>query len=103
MLLNLVDNALRHSRRGQRITLGVRRDGGMVLFAVDDQGPGVPEEDASGLFEKFGQGSGRKGAAGLGLYFCRITAERWGGTVGHENRAEGGSRFWFRLPAYVAG
>jgi len=34
----------------------------------------------------------------LGLYFCKITVERWGGTIGAETRTKGGTRFWFRLP-----
>src|SRR5208282_5146019 len=50
------------------------------------------------LFRLFGKGKGSTGKAGLGLYFCKITAERWGGSVGCRNRAEGGTRFWFSLP-----
>jgi CheY-like chemotaxis protein len=38
------------------------------------------------------------GKAGLGLYFCRITVERWGGSIGCVTLPEKGSRFWFRLP-----
>jgi signal transduction histidine kinase len=52
------------------------------------------------LFEKFTQSGKGKGKVGLGLYFCRITTERWGGDIGHNNIAGAGSRFWFRLPAY---
>ena len=40
---------------------------------------------------------GQSGKAGLGLYFCRITVEQWGGTIGCHARPEGGTRFWLRL------
>jgi CheY-like chemotaxis protein len=43
------------------------------------------------------------GKAGLGLYFCRITVERWGGSIGCVTLPERGSRFWFRLPRETAG
>jgi signal transduction histidine kinase len=39
----------------------------------------------------------RGGGSGLGLYFCRITVEQWGGGIGYEARATGGSSFWVRL------
>jgi signal transduction histidine kinase len=99
VLANLVDNALRHSPEGSTVTLGLSRKDGSLLFTVDDQGPGVPEELSGELFKKFSQGTEGKGKVGLGLYFCRITAERWGGAVGQENLPQGGSRFWVRLPA----
>jgi K+-sensing histidine kinase KdpD len=68
-----------------------------ILVAIDDEGPGVPKELAGNLFQKFAQGKGRSGKIGLGLYFCRMTVERWGGSIGHEPGASGGSRFWFQL------
>jgi signal transduction histidine kinase len=103
MLLNLTENALRHTPSGGSVVLGAEADDGGVRFTVDDQGPGIPEDAVDRLFEKFGQGTTGQGTAGLGLYFCRITAERWRGEIGHVNRPEGGSRFWFRLPAWSGG
>ena len=50
------------------------------------------------LFRKYAQGGGTNGQVGLGLYFCRITVEGWGGAVGYEPAPGGGARFWFRLP-----
>nr|MDJ0773505.1 ATP-binding protein [Mastigocoleus sp. MO_167.B18] len=50
------------------------------------------------LFKKFYQGKDKSGKSGLGLYFCRITIERWGGKIGYSPRPQGGSCFWFRLP-----
>ncbi len=101
-LINLTENALWHSRRGAKVTLGVEGKGPDIVITVDDRGPGVPDEMRSRLFQKFGRGDQlSRGKVGLGLYFCRITAETWGGEVGQENRPEGGSRFWIRLPRFV--
>ncbi|MGH9602410.1 MAG: ATP-binding protein [Terriglobales bacterium] len=41
---------------------------------------------------------GCRGKAGLGLYFCKMMVERWGGTIGCESIPTGGALFWFRLP-----
>jgi len=96
---NLVENALRHTPKGSLATIGLKEDGGYVKAFVDDAGPGLPKEfkpaEAFALFSKGKQGGGK---AGLGLYFCRITVERWGGSIGCESLPHRGARFWFRLP-----
>jgi signal transduction histidine kinase len=101
VLSNLVDNALRYSPRGGVILLSLRREGRMVRVSVEDDGPGVAADLLPRLFDKFARG--RTGGAGLGLYFCRITIERWGGEIGYEPRERGGARFWLRLPAASSG
>ncbi len=99
-LINLVENALWHSSRGDTVTMGVELQGSGILVTVDDQGPGVPDDLRDRLFLKFSQIDREgKGKVGLGLYFCRITAEAWNGEVGQENLPERGSRFWIRFPA----
>lgn len=97
---NIVENALRHTPVGATVTLGVTADNSFVTGFVDDEGPGLPEDaTAVRLFALFAKGKGeRAGKAGLGLYFCKMTVERWGGTIGCENRSTVGARFWFRLP-----
>jgi signal transduction histidine kinase/ActR/RegA family two-component response regulator len=96
---NLVENALRYSPRGSTVTLGINDEGSVLLAYVNDEGPGLPKDaSVEKLFALFARGKDRAGKAGLGLYFCKITVERWGGTVGAETRPDGGSRFWFRLP-----
>lgn len=97
VLTNLVDNALRFSPRGGTIRVSARREGRKVRVVVEDDGPGVPPELLPRLFEKFSRGRAG-GGTGLGLYFCRITIERWGGEIGYEPREEGGARFWVRIP-----
>jgi len=96
---NLLENAMRYSPRNTTVTVGVEDQGGFVLAFVDDEGPGLPKDQPeSQLFALFSKGKSNAGKAGLGLYFCKITVERWGGSIGAETRARGGSRFWFRLP-----
>ena len=101
VLSNLVENALRHSPPNSTVTVNLQDDKEFILFSVDDEGSGVPEDISKNLFEKFAQGKEKAGKAGLGLYFCRATVERWGGTIGYLPRHPGGSRFWFRLPKPV--
>lgn len=94
---NLLENALRHTADGTAVTIDFSRQNGTILATIEDEGPGIPEGLVDHLFEKFSQGK-QGGSTGLGLYFCRITVERWGGSIGAENRDEGGARFWFVLP-----
>jgi signal transduction histidine kinase/CheY-like chemotaxis protein/HPt (histidine-containing phosphotransfer) domain-containing protein len=96
---NLLENTLRYSPSKSTVTVGVEDQGAYVLAFVDDEGPGLPADlPVNQLFALFSKGKSHSGKAGLGLYFCKITVERWGGTIGAENRPHGGSRFWFRLP-----
>jgi signal transduction histidine kinase/DNA-binding NarL/FixJ family response regulator len=96
---NLVENALRYSLAGSAVTLGAIDEGKFVRAFVDDEGPGLPTGDGPPrLFSLFAKAKEGGGKAGLGLYFCKITVERWGGTIGAENRPDRGTRFWFRLP-----
>lgn len=98
VISNLVENAIRHTPVGGRVEVRVTGDGGAARIEVDDEGSGVPEDVAPSLFRRFTQGRGQRGKAGLGLYFVRITVERWGGSVGFETRTPVGTRFWVRLP-----
>lgn len=96
---NLVENALRYSPARTTVTLGAIDEDKFVRAFVDDEGPGLPTGGgAPRLFGLLAKGKEGGGKAGLGLYFCKMTIGRWGGTIGAENRAERGTRFWFRLP-----
>ncbi len=101
VLYNLIENALRHSPEGGVVRVCIEDAEPSVRVAVEDDGAGIPADLEQDLFQKF-RASGKNGAAGLGLYFCRSTIETWGGTIGYRRRAEGGSRFWFRLPRAFA-
>jgi signal transduction histidine kinase/HPt (histidine-containing phosphotransfer) domain-containing protein/ActR/RegA family two-component response regulator len=96
---NLLENALRYSPTGSTVTVRLAQDREFVRAFVDDEGPGLPPDmRSSRIFALFSKGKEGGGKAGLGLYFCRLTVERWGGTIGCESLPLRGSRFWFRLP-----
>ena len=97
---NLLENALRLSPPESTVKLGVVEEGNSLCAFVDDEGPGLPQgEEADRLFALFAKGKEHRGGkAGLGLYYCKMTVERWGGVIGCASRPSGGARFWFRLP-----
>jgi signal transduction histidine kinase len=97
VLSNLLENAIRHSPSGGRVRVSVREEHAMVEVSIEDQGPGAPPALVPRLFQELGHDSGPKTDTGLGLYFCRITVERWGGSIGYDSAPDGGARFWFRL------
>jgi signal transduction histidine kinase/HPt (histidine-containing phosphotransfer) domain-containing protein/ActR/RegA family two-component response regulator len=99
---NLLENALRYSPPDSLVSLRVEVEEGFGKAYVEDQGPGLPQDlTPAQIFGLFSKGKESAGKVGLGLYFCRITVERWGGTIGCASLPEKGSRFWFRLPKAV--
>ena len=103
ILAGLIDNAVKYSPAGGRITVGAEpRDGG-VRLSVSDQGVGVPAAERERIFEKFTRldSDGTHGVAGtgLGLYIARGLARELGGWVACEPGPDGGSIFVVDLPA----
>lgn len=103
VLANLLDNAMRHSPDGGTITLAARGDNGSVTIEVDDEGPGIEEEEASRLFERFYRSdkarSGNDGGSGLGLAIARWIVELHDGDIRAENRVgRPGCRMVVTLP-----
>jgi PAS domain S-box-containing protein len=97
---NLLSNAIAHSPRGGTVRVVVAaRDSAPTGLActVEDEGPGIPEEERAKLFEPFF--SRRKGGTGLGLAIVQRFVEEHGGSVLAENRAGGGALFTVLLPA----
>jgi signal transduction histidine kinase len=99
VVANLVDNAVRFSPDGARVTVTTTSMRNGVHIDVEDDGPGVPPGFVTQLFQKFSRTQDREHpGTGLGLYFCRITVEEWGGAIGYAAREGGGARFWVELP-----
>lgn len=105
MILNLLENAVRHTPVGSEINLDLRLEDGNVLIAVDDNGPGLPDEIREQVFERFVRGSGpadRHSAngdgTGLGLSIVRAVAVAHGGEVSAHRSELGGARFLVTLP-----
>jgi two-component system sensor histidine kinase ChvG len=110
VIVNLLDNAISFSPPGARVAVKARRAGSEIQIAVEDRGPGIPEENLERIFERFytdrpqenfGQNSG------LGLNISRQIMVAHGGRLWAENRGAdthegigtGGARFVIRLPA----
>lgn len=98
---NLVDNAARHA--DDQVAIAVRGAGGTVELVVEDDGPGIPEDQRQRVFERFvrlDEARARDaGGSGLGLAIVREIVVAHGGTVEVSSSSLGGARFVVRLPA----
>lgn len=102
----LLDNAVRHTPAGTRIEVGLGRADDRLRLAVEDEGPGVPDEMLPHLFERFYRGDtarGRSGGPGLGLTAVAVIAELHGGLVRAEHGGQGGLRVVLEVPAAAPG
>ncbi len=103
VLWNLLSNALKFTPEGGRVELSVvRDDSGVSVWTVRDTGPGIPEEEQEGLFDKYRQASTARRSAqkgtGLGLAICKEIVEAHGGRIWVESRPGEGAAFRFTLP-----
>lgn len=104
ILNNLVSNALKYTPNGSIVHVRCRWLEGeeAVLFEVEDDGPGIAEEDLPFVFQRFhrlgGARSRRVRGTGLGLHITRMLVESLGGEAGVDSEVGKGSRFWFTLP-----
>jgi signal transduction histidine kinase len=101
VLGNLIGNALKFTPAGGTIRLNVRRDGPHIHLEVVDTGPGIPPDQLEHIFEKYYQGRGSRGGAGLGLAITRAAVEAHGGRIEVQSWVGRGSRFRVVLPAGV--
>jgi len=102
VLRNLVANAITYSPEQTTIRVEAARAGTSTIFSVSDEGPGIPEEDLSRVFERFYRVDKSRardpGGTGLGLAIVKHLVELHKGTVAAENRAAGGARVSVTLP-----
>ena len=101
ILVNLLDNAVKYTPNGGRVTLLGDGLGPTVMLSVVDTGPGIPMEHLARIFERFYRAdAGRSrelGGTGLGLAIVKHLAQAMGGEAGVESSGNG-SRFWVKLP-----
>ena len=102
VLENLISNAVKFSPAGARITVRTEAAGDRVRLAVQDQGPGLTEEDQQHLFGKFQRLSARptggESSSGLGLSIVDHLVRSHGGRVWAESQPGEGATFWVELP-----
>jgi two-component system OmpR family sensor kinase len=103
MVLNLLDNAVRHTPPGSTIELRLRAEGSDAVLEVADDGPGIPAELREQIFERFVRGDGPAdtavgGGSGLGLAIVRAVASSHGGSAEVAASAQGGALFRVRVP-----
>ena len=103
MIINLFDNAIKFSKRGDEIVISAElapHSPHTIQFTISDQGPGIPKRYRASIFDKFYRtpNNTSKGM-GLGLAFCRLAIEAHGGTIYADEADGGGAKFVFLLPA----
>ena len=102
VLLNLLDNARRHTPAGGSITVGARQEGTLLEIEVRDTGSGISPEDQPYIFERFYRAdrsrSGATGGSGLGLSIVKAIIIAHGGTIRAESVPGAGTRILFTLP-----
>jgi|GEM_PF-686231 len=101
-IANLVDNAVKYTPDGGRITAHVSREQDMLVIAVEDNGYGISPEDAGKLFKRHYRIQRREHrrikGSGLGLFIVRSVAIRHGGEAAVTSEEGKGSRFLMRIP-----
>ncbi len=103
ILVNLLNNAVRHSSTGSSIGVEVAPRGEFVAFTVSDAGPGIPEGDLEAIFDVyFTKADEESRGAGLGLPLSRRLAQLLHGSLWAGNRPAGGAQFVLEIPAISA-
>ncbi|MFI6640313.1 ATP-binding protein [Streptomyces sp. NPDC050504] len=116
ILVNLLANARTHTPPGTTVTTRVRREGGLIVLEVADDGPGIPAELLPHVFERFARGDasrtrradaarradswGTAHSTGLGLAIVQALATAHGGRAEARSEPRGGAVFTVRLPAH---
>ncbi len=100
ILINVMENAIRHGREGGRVVVSAASlDARYVEIRVDDDGPGIAADEREAVFSLATRGSNARGAgSGIGLAVVRLLVERIGGEVDVVDSELGGARFRIRLP-----
>ncbi len=97
VLQNLIENAIEHG--GDEIHVGAHRRDGEVVFSVEDNGEGIPENRQERIFELFEQGHRDNEGTGIGLAICDRIVSRHGGNLWVDSEEGDGTTFSFTMPA----
>ena len=102
VLLNLLGNAVKYNRAGGQVRVRTRREGGDLVLAVEDTGPGLEPHQLARLFQPFERLGAERGSVegtGIGLALSRRLVEAMDGRIGVDSEPGRGSVFWLALPA----
>ncbi|MDP3934726.1 MAG: HAMP domain-containing sensor histidine kinase [Candidatus Giovannonibacteria bacterium] len=99
---HLLDNAIRYSPKGGKVSINISVEGGKLVWKITDQGAGIPPKDQKRIFEKFFRSDHalryQTEGSGVGLFIAKSIIKKSGGEVGFASSLDQGSMFWFTLP-----
>lgn len=102
VIINLLENAIKHSTKESMIEFIVTRDPDNAIFEISDNGTGIPMDELPKLFDGYSSGKTKSPDSsrgmGIGLSICRSIIQAHGGVIEAENKKEGGAKFRFTLP-----
>ena len=99
---NLIDNAIRYTKKGGKIEISLKSEDGNLLFKIKDQGVGIPLNDQTFIFQKFFRSANalkeQTKGSGLGLYIAKLVITKSGGKIWFESKEGEGTAFYFSIP-----
>jgi signal transduction histidine kinase len=98
VLLNLLDNAVKHNHAGGWVRIGLQAKPGQAVLTIDNSGPAISPEIAPQLFGRFVRGTGPTAGSGLGLSIAKMIVEAHGGHIDCAAPDNLTVRFSVRLP-----
>lgn len=93
ILVNLIDNAIKYGPSGQTVSIEVIADPAQLDITVQDEGPGVPDDESERIFDRFYRGDRAGPGAGIGLSVVTNLVRANGGTITYSSPPGGGARF----------
>lgn len=103
VLTNLISNAIKFSPTNSTVTVEIKRDVDSIRIAIQDEGPGIPEDFSNKIFQRFSRASDSPthhvGGSGLGLYISKAIIEHHNGRIDFANNPNKGATFYVVLPA----
>jgi len=100
ILSNLLGNAIKYSPENTTIKFKVHFKGENIVFVVEDQGRGIPEQDQKHIFERYFRAENAllDQGTGIGLNIAKTHLENLGGSIGFESKENEGTRFKVEVP-----
>jgi PAS domain S-box-containing protein len=103
VVINLIENAIKFSPSNKKVKIGLKQEFDAVIFYIEDNGPGIPQEQLDAIFNKFTRlkTAHATHGFGIGLAFCKLAVEAHGGRIWVESSNEKSTRFLFSIPVNI--